>query len=183
MTILRNSIASMFFVSLLFFSTACTTSAADNITTTLELAVDAALAAAPSLEAVAGANPAVVAAVTTALTAAEACLNAAQNTLTGTSTVSSVGAAQIIAACATAVLPSVPAGTPSNVAAAIAALGNAISTFIGSLPKAGVAAYVAHPEMVNSFAGSSGKTKLNKKALKRIAGKLTTLHGALHKRG
>lgn len=133
--------------------TACT---AGQITSTLEAAVDAAIAA----DSIARPQDAPILAIVTS------CLDQAETELAGTST-PAIKATAIAADCAAAV----SAARSSTTLAAVSA---ALSTFLRTVASTSAEIQFTHPEMVNAFAGSSGE-KLSAKALKHIRAKIERL--------
>ena len=158
----------------------------DQITASLELAVDAAIAAAPAVEAAAGVSPDVQGIVSNYLGATETCLTSADGVLGSATVNAGAAAAQIAAACSADLLkgPALPAGTPTNVILAVQALSQALAKFLSAIPSTKtVSLYLAHPAMVSGFAGpqrsSSAKLKLDRKRLVRIHAKLAALRAKL----
>lgn len=145
----------------------------DNITKYLELAVDAAIAATPAIETVAGVAPATQQQIATYLNLVEGCLTAAAGAESPTG-ITAAGAAAVTAACASNLIasPNLPAGTPTEVVAAIAAVANAISTFLQQLPAASV-------QKVALASGKTAKFKLDTKRMASIKAKLAILDGKL----
>lgn len=133
--------------------TACT---AGQITSTLEAAVDAAIAAdsvirpqdAPDLALITG------------------CLDQAETVLAGSAS-PAIKATTIAADCAAAV----SAARSSTTLAAVSA---ALSTFLHAVDRTSAEIQFARPEMVNAFAGSA-QEKVSAKALKRIRAKIEKL--------
>ena len=160
---------------------ACTS---DQVTTSLELAVDAMIAAAPAVEIAANVPPATQTAIANYLAFTETCLASAQSVLANkTATVATI-AAQIAASCSADELksPVLPAGTPQNVVTAVNAVSSALGTFLGNIPKASSSLYAGGPT-VSSFFGTAPvatKVKPDRKRLDRIKTKLDALHAKLH---
>lgn len=162
------------------FLTACT---ADQVTTSLELAVDAALAAAPAIEQAAGVAPDTQQAVSGYLALTQTCLVSAESVLSAGRPVASAAAAVADACSANALQsPVLPSGTPSNVVSAVNAVAKALSVFLNSVPKS-AAIYLSHPEFASGFAGKPAKAKADKKRLARIRRKLEKLKRQAHNPG
>lgn len=145
---------------------ACT---GEQVTATLEAAVDAAIAVAPVIEATSGVSPGVQAIIGTYLTAAQGCMGHAVTVLGSGGLTPADQGAQIASACATSATVTLPLGTPQNVAVAVTAVASAITNFIQATH-----APVPMPPLAHSFFETKGAAKkhLDQKRLARIRRKL-----------
>ncbi len=151
------------------FCTACVS--ADQITRDLELAVDAAIAAAPAVEVSANVPPATQAIVAAYLGLVQTCLKAAAGAETTTG-ITAAGAAAIAAACGSSLTasPTLPTGTAANVVTAVTAVSASLSVFLQALPSPTTAALSLH---------SGKKFKLDSKKLDVVKNKLEMLDSKL----
>lgn len=158
--------------------TACTS---ENVTVTLEAAVDAAIAAAGIFETISGVSPQTQAAVGTYLSLAQACVTDAVTTLSDKTETPAAQVAKIAASCAASAQSTLPAGTPQNVVLAVTAVSNAITAFLTELHSTSVtsvnAFVLTSPAMVSAFANKPGAAAphLNQRRLKRIHEKVLKL--------
>jgi hypothetical protein len=154
---------------------------ADQITTTLELAVDAAIAATPAIEAAAHVSPQIQATVSAYLTTAETCLTDADSAVNAPGATPASTAAAIAGSCGNAVIqtPGFPQGTPSAIVAALGAVASAIATFLQNLQGTAVA-MAEHPQFARSFADSP-QAKISKAKAAKIHKKILELKAKLAK--
>ena len=159
--------------------TACN---ADQITTTLELVVDAAIAAAPAVEASAGVAPLTQQIIATYLQGAQQCTAAAATTLASGTATPAQKAAAVAGECAGLLAPDLPAGTPAATVNAVAAVANALSQFLAQLNSTKLAMVLSHPELARGFEGASKQaTAINMKRVRRIQSKAAKLRILLNK--
>lgn len=155
----------------------------DQITSSLELAVDAAIAAGPAVEAAAGVPADTQQIVGEYLDAAETCLSEAAAALDAAPARPSATAAQIAAVCSATLekSPALPAGTPASVTAAVNAVATALAKFLGSVPMPSPAGLP--PSGASSFFAAQApvKVKVDRKRLTRIHSKLLALREKLHR--
>lgn len=163
---------------LIFCLSACS---GDQITTTLELAVDAAIAATPAIEAAAHVSPQMQAMVSAYLATAETCLADADSAVNAAGATPASIAAAIAGSCGSAVTqtPGFPQGTPTAIVAAVGAVASAIATFVIHL-QATTVTMARHPEFARSFADSP-QAKISKAKAAKIHKKILELQARLAK--
>jgi hypothetical protein len=163
-------------------SIACTS---NEITTNLELAVDAAIAIAPAVETAANLPLETQTIVSAYLAVTQTCLDTAAATLDQPNVNRPAAAAQITAACAAAVShsPALPPGTPANVVAAVGAISQALAKFLQSIhtatPPPALALLKGAPAFgflpANTGPDNVKPTRADRKRLARIREKLRKL--------
>lgn len=152
-------------VMMLGLLTACT---GEQVTATLEAAVDAAIAVAPVIEA-SGVSPGMQMIIGNYLTAAQSCMGRATTILGAATLAPAEQGVQIASACATSASVTLPLGTPQNVAVAVTAVASAIANFIQATH-----APVPLPPGAHSFfeTKDAARKHIDQKRLARIRKKL-----------
>lgn len=153
----------------------------DEVSKNLELAVDAAISAMPSISLAANISPETQTTIFNYMQAVQGCLTVSATRLDQVNKDVAAVATDIAGACALSLLqsPALPSGTPTNITAAVASVAAALSVYIQSMPKH-TAMILSHPELMSGFFDQAKKAHVDHKRLKRVRRKLKELDQDLH---